>query len=168
MKVGDKEKKRAACFDIKVAWLAIARMYNAEATPSDITTNTGFVLLHIEDQGTPATKIAPLLGMETRSLTRMLTRMEEQGLIYRQPDKLDRRMVRIFLTELGHEKKAIAKDLVIRFNKDLRAHIPKRKMDTFFEVLDSINQVVSQRNNQYRAAQRNQVQKSNKEITIRS
>ncbi|MEL6134119.1 MAG: MarR family transcriptional regulator, partial [Bacteroidota bacterium] len=74
-------------------------MYNAEANLGDITTNIGFVLLHIdEENGTPATKIAPLMGMEARSLTRMLAKLEERNLIYRVPDEHDRRMVRIFLT----------------------------------------------------------------------
>ncbi|MEM8899700.1 MAG: MarR family transcriptional regulator, partial [Bacteroidota bacterium] len=88
-------------------------MYNVEAVKEDITTNIGFVLLHIDDEGTPATKIAPLMGMETRSLTRMLARLEEMGLIYRQKDPNDGRMVRIFLTEEGQKKKAYSKEVVI-------------------------------------------------------
>ncbi|MEL6846288.1 MAG: MarR family transcriptional regulator [Bacteroidota bacterium] len=138
-----KEKKRAVCFDIKVAWLAIARMYNAEANLGDITTNIGFVLLHIdEENGTPATKIAPLMGMEARSLTRMLAKLEERNLIYRVPDEHDRRMVRIFLTEYGQERKQFAKDVVIGFNKKLYKDIPKEDLTTFFSVLDKIHKII--------------------------
>jgi DNA-binding MarR family transcriptional regulator len=70
-------------YNIKVAWHAISRMYNTQAAKHDITTSIGFVLLNIDQEnGTPATKIAPLLGLETRSLTRILRSMEERGLIY--------------------------------------------------------------------------------------
>ncbi|HMG89981.1 MAG TPA: hypothetical protein VK589_07970, partial [Chryseolinea sp.] len=58
--------------NIKSAWHAISRMYNQQAGKHEITTSIGFVLLNIHSDGTPATKIAPLMGLEARSLTRML------------------------------------------------------------------------------------------------
>ncbi len=138
------EKKRAIDFDIKVAWLAISRMYNSKAAEHGITTNIGFVLLHIDEKnGTPATKIAPLLGMEPRSLTRMLSRLEEKGLIYRQADPHDRRVVRIFLTPLGEQAKATSKEVVINFNKALYQHIPAEELDTFFRVMGQIHEVIN-------------------------
>ena len=147
MEVKIKEKKRAICFDIKVAWLAISRMYNVRANQHGITTNIGFVLLHIDEKlGTPATKIAPLMGMETRSLTRMLARLEERNLIYRAPDKNDRRMVRIFLTEEGLIAKAQSKDVVIDFNKALYQSIPQEDLDHFFSVLDTIHDLIKDSN----------------------
>ncbi|MDX2245526.1 MAG: MarR family transcriptional regulator [Bacteroidia bacterium] len=147
VEVRQKEKKRAICFDIKVAWLAISRMYNNQAVHEDITTNIGFVLLHIDEvNGTPATKIAPIMGMEARSLTRMLAKLEERQLIYRVPDLSDRRMVRIFLTEEGKQKKAVSKEVVIGFNKTLYNHIPKDELDTFFKVLDNIHEIIKNNN----------------------
>lgn len=147
MEVNLKEKKRAIGFDIKVTWLAISRMYNQVAAKNSITTNIGFVLLHIDEiNGTPATKIAPLMGMEARSLTRMLNKLEERKLIYRQPDPKDRRMVRIFLTEAGMKSKAISKEVVIDFNKKLYNTIPDEKLNTFFEVIDSIQDVIKAQN----------------------
>ncbi|MEM9935791.1 MAG: MarR family transcriptional regulator [Bacteroidota bacterium] len=143
MDVGQQEKRRAVCFDIKVAWLSIARMYNVEAIKEDITTNIGFVLLHIDDEGTPATKIAPLMGMETRSLTRMLARLEEMGLIYRKKDANDGRMVRIFLTEEGQKKKAYSKEVVIHFNKLLYNNISEEDLVAFFKVLDTIHEFIN-------------------------
>ncbi len=123
-------------------------MYNVEAAKEDITTNIGFVLLHIDEkQGTPATKIAPLMGMEPRSLTRMLAKLEERGLIYREADPTDRRMVRIFLTEAGQEKKARSKEVVIGFNKELYHNIPHDELDVFFRVMDRIRDQIADRAN---------------------
>ncbi|NML66400.1 MarR family transcriptional regulator [Hymenobacter sp. RP-2-7] len=130
-------------YNIKVAWHAISRMYNAQAAKSDITTSIGFVLLNIDQAlGTPATKIAPLLGLETRSLTRILRSMEEKGLIYKQADAQDKRSVRIFLTDLGLEKKEVSRQTVRHFNQKMREKIPQGQLETFFKVAGQITALI--------------------------
>jgi DNA-binding MarR family transcriptional regulator len=130
--------------NIKAAWHAISRMYNQQASKHDITTSIGFVLLNIHsDQGTPATKIAPLMGLEARSLTRMLKTMEEKKLIYREPDPLDKRSVRIFLTAMGKRKKEVSRETVLLFNNKVRELVPESKLKIFFEVMNEINQLAS-------------------------
>jgi len=77
-------------------------MYNQQAMKYNGTMSIGFALLNIHsEEGTPATKIAPLMGLEARSLTRLLKSMDEKGLIYREADKTDKRSVRIYLTREG-------------------------------------------------------------------
>ena len=99
-----------------------------------------FVLLIIDTTGgSPATKIAPLMGMESRSLTRILKSMESKKLIIRKRDATDGRLVKIFLTDLGKKKKEIAKKKVKIFNSVLKEQIPKEKLAIFFEVIDTIN-----------------------------
>jgi DNA-binding MarR family transcriptional regulator len=130
-------------YNIKVCWHAIARMYNTEAAKNDITTSIGFVLLNIDpEKGTPATKIAPLLGLEARSLTRILKSMEEKGLIYKQGDTVDKRSVRILLTELGLEKREVSRITVRQFNKKVRELIPESQLQVFFQVVGQINELI--------------------------
>ncbi|UOR04336.1 MarR family transcriptional regulator [Hymenobacter aerilatus] len=130
-------------YNIKVAWHAISRMYNAQAAKHDITTSIGFVLLNIDQEnGTPATKIAPLLGLETRSLTRILRSMEEKGLIYKQADAHDKRSVRIFLTEEGLRGKEISRQTVRHFNQKVREQIPQNQLDVFFKVIGQITGMI--------------------------
>ncbi|UYZ58752.1 MarR family winged helix-turn-helix transcriptional regulator [Hymenobacter latericus] len=130
-------------YNIKVAWHAISRMYNVQAAKHDITTSIGFVLLNIDqEQGTPATKIAPLLGLETRSLTRILRSMEEKGLIYKQADQQDKRSVRIFLTEEGLRKKEVSRQTVRQFNQKIREKVPTDQLEVFFRVVGQINGLI--------------------------
>jgi MarR family transcriptional regulator, organic hydroperoxide resistance regulator len=130
--------------NIKSAWHAIARMYNQQASKYDVTTSIGFVLLNIHsEEGTPATKIAPLMGLEARSLTRMLKTMEEKKLIYRHPDPIDKRSVRIYLTDLGKTKKELSRASVLLFNNRVRELIPENKLRIFFEVISEINQLAT-------------------------
>lgn len=143
---------RSPDFDIKTTWLAISKMYNVRAMREDITTNIGFVLIHIdEEKGTPATKIAPLMGMEPRSLTRMLATLEEKGLISRKADAKDGRVVRIFLTPLGIEKRQVARDVVLAFNKAIYEKVNPEKLATFFEVIDDVNKIVKETYQSYLA-----------------
>ena len=133
-------------YNIKVAWHAISRMYNSQAIQHDISTSIGFVLLNIDpERGTPATKIAPLLGLESRSLTRILRSLEEKGLIYKQPDTVDKRSVRIFLTELGLEKKEISRQTVRHFNLKVREKISQSQLDTFYKVVSQITSLIENR-----------------------
>ncbi len=126
-------------YNVKVCWHAISRMYNAEAVKNDITTSIGFVLLNIDqEQGTPATKIAPLLGLEARSLTRILKNMEEKDLIYKVSDPKDKRLVRIFLTEKGLQKKEVSRLTVKHFNNKMREVIPEQELESFFKVTSRI------------------------------
>lgn len=141
------KREETVDYNIKAAWHAIYRMYNQKAIKNDITTSIGFVLLNIQsEEGTPATKIAPLMGLEARSLTRMLKTMEQKGLIYKEPDPVDKRSVRIFLTDLGKEKKAISSKTVKDFNNEVRALVSPEKLKIFFEVIQDINKVIEQSN----------------------
>lgn len=133
--------------NIKTAWHAIARMYNHQAAKQDMTMSIGFVLLNISSkEGTPATKIAPLMGLESRSLTRVLKNMEEKGLIFKKPDENDKRSVRIYLTEEGKRKKEVSRETVLRFNNVLREAIPEEKILVFFEVIHEVNEIIENNN----------------------
>jgi MarR family transcriptional regulator, organic hydroperoxide resistance regulator len=139
------KREETVDYHIKSAWHAISRMYNQKAAQEDFTTSIGFVLININSkEGTPATKIAPLMGLEARSLTRMLKNMEEKGLIYKQPDLVDKRSVRIFLTPEGKKKKEISVQTIKEFNLMVRETVSEEELENFFGVFQKINKVIEQ------------------------
>jgi len=141
-KIPEKQKK-SIDFSIKAAWLAISKMYNYIGADFDITHSTGFVLLNIDrEKGSPATSIAPMLGMEARSLTRMLKTMEEKGLIYRKPDGTDKRKVIIYLTEEGKVKRELARQSVKYFHKHVEERVGAEEMEIFFHVISQVHEVI--------------------------
>jgi len=128
---------------IKSAWHAISRMYNQKAAQEDFTTAMGFVLININSkEGTAATKIAPLIGLEARSLTRMLKTMEEKGIIFKKADPNDKRSVRIFLTPEGKRKKAISVETIKNFNLQVRELVSESELEIFYSVFQKINKVI--------------------------
>lgn len=141
------KREETVDYHIKSAWHAISRMYNQQAAEEGFTTAIGFVLININSkEGTPATKIAPLIGLETRSLTRMLKTMEEKGLVYKKADPFDKRSVRIFLTEEGKEKKERSINTIMDFNQQVREVVSDEDLDTFFGVFGKIQMVIEQVN----------------------
>ena len=137
------KKEKTIDFHIKWTWHAISRMYNLYAASEEMTMSIGYVLLNIDtENGTPATKIGPSIGMERRSLTGMLKSLEEKGWIYREIDSKDKRFVKVFLTELGKRKRNYARDGVIKFNSEIQETISKENLKIFFDVISQINELV--------------------------
>ncbi|MBK6976508.1 MAG: MarR family transcriptional regulator [Cytophagaceae bacterium] len=155
------KKEHTIDFYIKWAWHAISRMYNINAAAEDMTMSIGFVLLNIDlEKGTPATKIGPSIGMEARSLTRMLKTLEEKGWIYRETDPTDKRFVNVFLTDLGKKKRKFAREGVIEFNKRIQEKISPADLDVYFKVMKQINGLledISQENHQHEVLSLDQI-----------
>lgn len=140
-------KEETVDYHIRLAWLAISRMYNQQAIQFNATMSMGFALLNIDmEKGTPATKIAPQMGLEPRSLTRLLRTLEEKGLIYREIDQTDKRSVRICLTGAGKQWREEAKKIVLRFNEAVRQEIPEENLHVFFDVIQRIARLVEKSN----------------------
>lgn len=131
---------------LRATWQAVARMYNEEAKKFGSTMAVGFTLLSIDPKtGTPSTALGPKMGMEATSLSRILKRMEEQGLIERRPNPNDGRGVLIHLTDFGLEKRKDSKDAVLRFNDTIKENVSQEKLNGFFEVMETINELISEK-----------------------
>ena len=129
-------------YHIRATLFTMMRMYNLLAAENGITQGIAYVLILINEEGIPATKIAPLMGMGTSSLTRLLKKMEVDGLIYRQADEVDKRVVRIFLTEKGNQLREKAKAVVLNFNEKLFKKISKKEMEDFVKVSGIIREQI--------------------------
>ncbi|AEE20799.1 DNA-binding MarR family transcriptional regulator [Dokdonia sp. Hel_I_63] len=131
---------------LRATWQAVMKMYNEQAAEFDVTMAVGFALLSIDpDQGTPSTALGPRMGMEATSLSRTLKTMEEKGLIERKPNPADGRGVLIHLTPFGKEKRDFSKTKVKTFNGAVRNTISEEKINNFYEVIDTINDLIQNR-----------------------
>jgi DNA-binding MarR family transcriptional regulator len=135
-------KRTTVDFFIRQNWHKIQRMYNQKSQGFDISISVGYILLMIEKEGTPSTQLGPKMGMEPTSLSRTLKSMEDDGLIRREIDKIDKRKVFIFLTEKGIEKRRISRDVVLDFDDRLIAKIPKSKLKAYFEVMQFVEEFI--------------------------
>ena len=142
MKISD-SKKRTIGFATKIVWQNIARMYNEEAEKYGLTISSAFLLLHIDPDGMQVTHLAPNLGMEASSITRLLNKIELKGWVERiREGKSDRRKVMIYLTEEGKKAQALVKHKVRHFNQKIIEVIPQENINVFYSVLDKVNEIV--------------------------
>jgi len=136
-------KDKTIDYVLRATWQAVTKMYNEQAAKYESTMATGFALLSIDPEGgTPSTALGPKMGMEATSLSRTLKTMEDRGLIERRPNPDDGRGVLIYLTDFGREKRDYSKDRVIKFNEAVRAQLSEEKIDHFYEVMETINDLI--------------------------
>src|SRR4051812_18545096 len=127
---------------LKIVWQTVANRYNQLVTEFGITQSIGYLLINIdEEEGTTVSQAAALLGLKSTSLSRMLRQLEKSGLIYRESNEGDKRSVKIYLTELGKEKRHLARALVKQFNNYLNANISDNDKDHLVKTLKKINQL---------------------------
>lgn len=132
---------------LKTAWQTVSRMYNAEAVLHDATIAMAHFLLNVDShEGSYASDIAPALGMESTSLSRIIQSLEEKKMIQRVPDKVDKRKIKIVLTKKGINQKELAKNTVRNFNHMVEIKIGKEKITDFFKTIDEIIELAEQRN----------------------
>ena len=129
---------------IRELWMGITKMYNEQAAKYGGTMSIGYVLLKIDPQvGTPSTSLAPMMGMETTSLSRTLKKMEEKKLIFREPNPADGRSVLIKLTTYGCEMREQSKATVLHFNQVIRERIGEKEIEKFMKISNGILDMVN-------------------------
>ena len=126
---------------LKVVWQNVVNTYNQIASGFGITQSIGYVLVNIEKEGTAVSQLAALLGVKATSLSRMLSNMEDLGLIYREASSGDKRSVKVFLTEFGVEKRHQAKGVVISFNEYLNENMTASEKDNLILTLQKLNKL---------------------------
>jgi MarR family transcriptional regulator, organic hydroperoxide resistance regulator len=141
-------KKHTETIDskIKTSWQIISRMYNAEAAQYGGSIAIGHFLLNIDSEdGAYASEIAPMLGMESTSLSRIIKTLENEKMIIKKIDKTDKRKVKLILTQKGKENKELAKNIVRNFNFEIEKRIGKKKVEELFKTMTEISQLAEER-----------------------
>lgn len=127
---------------LKVVWQTMANRYNQLVVEHGITQSIGYLLINIDEkEGTTVSQVAALLGLKSTSLSRMLSQLEKMGLIYRESNQGDKRSVKVYLTELGREKRRMARRVVKEFNNYLNDHISDKDKTYLISLLKKLNQL---------------------------
>lgn len=129
-------------YHLRANWLSVSKLFNDLAKDYDSTMAMAFVLLAIDDTGTPVTKIAPRIGMEPNSLSRLLNSLEDKGAIYRENDTADQRKVFVYLTELGIELRTVAIQTVLEVEKEITKGLSKEEKQILLKIMSNISSAI--------------------------
>src|SRR5437016_7666940 len=126
----------------KLALTAKALRESFEARPSEAgTTLPNFVILEqlTGEDGLSQRELADRVHIEAPTLTRHLDRLDAEGLVRRRPDRADRRVTRVEVTEAGRRHYQDVVQVVDRLDARLRGLMSERELATLSRVLDRLS-----------------------------
>jgi DNA-binding MarR family transcriptional regulator len=99
--------------------------------PLDVTMAQWGTLMSVKNGAQTAVDTCRLLGCDTGSMTRMIDRLEEKGLLRRERSTADRRVVLLVLTPTGDALCVDAKPLVAEVFNHLLRDFSRDEFDSF-------------------------------------
>jgi MarR family transcriptional regulator for hemolysin len=88
--------------------------------------------------------LAASVGIEGPTLTRHLDAFEQRGLVRRRPDPANRRASLVELTPEGHAMHARLREVVIAFDRHLRAGLSQEDVERLRELLGRLEENVGE------------------------
>lgn len=129
------------CFPVYAASRLITREYQPMLDQLDITYPQYLVLMVLwEHDGLPVNDIAKKLILNTNTITPLLKRMEQQGLIIRQRSEEDERKVLIQLTPKGQN----LQDAASRIPEELVKRLSESQMNVedLLKLKENLNDII--------------------------
>ena len=96
-----------------------------------------------EKDGMTQSEIADQLSVQGATITNMLQRMEEAGLVTRRRDAEDNRLVRVYLTEAGREKERASNEQFMKLQEAIFAGINDADREALRRILKQMLQNIA-------------------------
>jgi len=123
----------------------VHQLFKAELAPFGVTPGQYGVLRCLWDEnGQTARKLAERLVLDGSTLTGILDRMEQKGLIEKLPDPKDRRALQVILTETGRELKKPLTQAITTANEKALLKLNYKQAEFLKEMLEDIATVEPQ------------------------
>jgi len=117
----------------------LAKMTDAAFRPIGISgAQLGVLFILEKNPGAMLKAVSDGLGINASAITALIGRMEDAGLVRRQPSDDDGRAARLFATADGLAKIAAVKPVLARLNTRLTADFSEREIATIARFLDAI------------------------------
>ncbi|WP_080145975.1 MarR family winged helix-turn-helix transcriptional regulator [Marinilactibacillus piezotolerans] len=128
------------CFSLYATTRQMTKIYRPLLKELNITYPQYLVLLVLWEVQTISVKtLGQRLFLDSGTLTPMLKRMEENGLITRTRSKSDERVVEVTLTEKGERSEAKAENIPVNFIKHLNLN-----EEEFIQLKNILGKMMSQ------------------------
>ena len=146
MTVGDvKEKTMSLRFDgsvwcnLDIALRNVDQIFSRAVQPLGLSVIEWYILRALYEQdGQHASELAKSVGRAATSFTPNLDKLQDKGLIERQPDPSDRRAVRIHLTEKAVQKRDEILGTAQKLDSEINDLFNQETFDSFQRVLSEL------------------------------
>ncbi len=110
--------------------------FDRRAKSIDLTRSQWWVLTHLyRRDGLNQSELADILEIEKPTLGRLLDRLETKGWLRREPDPLDRRVKRVFLTDEVKPAMKSLRGIAADFRRDALAGLSQKQREQFVDTL---------------------------------
>ncbi|MDZ7959891.1 MAG: MarR family transcriptional regulator [Aulosira sp. DedQUE10] len=124
-------------YRIKLLSQLLTRKFTEKLEPFGLTPFHWLVLCCLwEEDGLPTSSIGDRLKQVGGTLTGVLDRMEERGLVRRERDTHDRRIWRIWLTDAGRELETILPPISAELREQAMSGISASERELFSQLLN--------------------------------
>ncbi len=124
-------------YRIKLLSQLLGRTFQERLDPFGLTPFHWVVLCCLwEEDGLATCRIGERLQQVGGTLTGVLDRMEERGLVRRERDTRDRRIWRIWLTDAGKELETVLPPIAAEIREEAMAGIPIDEQERFSKLID--------------------------------
>ncbi|HLO88400.1 MAG TPA: MarR family transcriptional regulator [Nostocaceae cyanobacterium] len=124
-------------YRIKLLSQLVTRRFTDKLEPFGLTPFHWLVLCCLwQEDGLPTSSIGEKLQQVGGTLTGVLDRMEDRGLVRRERDTHDRRIWRIWLTNAGKELENVLPPLAVELREEVMQGIPVRDREMFSQILN--------------------------------
>ena len=122
---------------IKLLSMLLSRTFQERLEPYGLTPFHWVVLCCLwQEDGLATSSIGERLQQVGGTLTGVIDRMEERGLVRRERDTRDRRIWRIWLTEAGKELEEVLPPIALDIREQAMAGIPEAERELLSRLID--------------------------------
>ncbi len=108
------------CFVMRSAMKKIDRFFAGRLEEYGVSVPQAFVLFSLlQDNGSTLKEIGTRAQIDSSSMTVLVDKLENEGLLERKLDAQDRRAIRVFLTAKGRDLGERVLNLAVEFNQNL-------------------------------------------------
>jgi len=124
-------------YRIKLLSQLLSRRFQERLEPFGLTPFHWLVLCCLwQEDGLPTSSIGEQLQQVGGTLTGVLDRMEERGLVYRERDRRDRRIWRIWLTDAGKELQDILPPIALELREQALKGFSEDERERMSQLID--------------------------------
>jgi len=117
----------------------------AERGHPEVRAPHGNVFQFLDDEGTRVSELARRAQITKQSMAELVAHLERYGYVERVPDPADRRAKLVRSTARGSEVYSIAREVVAEIEREWTARLGARKMRELRELLQELNEGLSER-----------------------
>lgn len=137
------EQGQAITISLHLAFIKVQKCFYEIARAYDLApAQLGALRKLWKSDGITNTELGEQLFLKTSTVTALIDRMERDGLVFRERNKDDRRVVNIWLMEKGKKLKGLIPDLESTVFDMLRAEFSDAELKELTRLLDKVSKTL--------------------------